>query len=95
MLPVSASDDVGGNAIQQQQAQQQFIHGQHSRSKGNFSIAAIMGHHMTHESRPFAMEELSPSPPRSIRRSSVDPSPGKINYNLQNGFNEYYSEWLF
>jgi T-box protein 20 len=74
---MNASDDVSGNAIQQQQPQQQFIHGQHSRSKGNFSIAAIMGHHMTHESRSFAMEELSPSPPRSIRRSSVDPSPGK------------------
>ena len=74
---MNASDDVGGNAIQQQQPQQQFIHGQHSRSKGNFSIAAIMGHHMTHESRSFAIEELSPSPPRSIRRSSVDPSPGK------------------
>lgn len=75
MLPVSANDDVGGSAIQQQQ--QQFMNGQHSRAKGNFSIAAIMGHHMTHESRPFAMEKLSPSPPRSIRRSSVDPSPGK------------------
>ncbi|XP_057370006.1 optomotor-blind protein-like [Daphnia carinata] len=73
MLPVSANDDVGGSAIQQQQ--QQFMNGQHSRSKGNFSIAAIMGHHLAHESRPFAMEKLSPPPPRSIRRSSVDPSP--------------------
>lgn len=76
MLPVSVSDDVGGAAVQRQQQQPpQFIHGQQLRSKGNFSIAAIMGHHVSHESREFAMEN-SPSP-RSIRRSSVDPSPGK------------------
>ena len=70
MLPVSASDDVGGAAVQQQQ---QFLQ-QHSRSKGNFSIAAIMGHHLAHESRPF--EERSPP----IRRSSVDPSAGKLKF---------------
>jgi hypothetical protein len=79
---MSGSDDAGGNAIQQQ-PQQQFIHGQHSRSKGNFSIAAIMGHHVTHESRPFAIGQLSPSPPRSIRRSSVDPSPGNYRYKFR------------
>lgn len=70
MLPVSSGDDVDSGAIDQNQ--QQLMNGaQLAKSKGNFSIAAIMGHVPVREPQTF---EGQCSPPLSPESNNFKPS---------------------